>query len=127
MKKGMAVLLALPFLLGCGIKTVKPTEFSCEFPRAYERICYDELECDEYMQWYGQQIAEKMAEGKNGLETGVDVNLFSELQQLSRIGKVWAEVTKEGLYVCESYIFCDVQGQKVGEFKECALIRAEEE
>jgi len=130
MKKGLAALLTLPILASCCVKNLTPvSKLSCEFPKAYEEICYDVGECENYMQnYYGKKVADKIAEGKMGKEeTVVDVNLYVDYMELSKIGEVWAERTEKGFYVCEDYIFCNINQEKVGEFRQCALIPPEEE
>lgn len=98
----------------------KPTDvLRCDVLNAYERICYNDAECDSYLRGYSAVITMKMQNYLGWYPNHVyafDLNLFHDHKGLTLMVHTEAErKDKEFTYLKQWSIVCDIEGNVVAE------------
>lgn len=86
----------------------------CDRPEAYEKVCYNDAECIDYLRGYSAVITMKMYNYKGWYPDVVytfNLNLFEEHRGLYLIVRTDAERQQEEMHYLKQWtIICDLEG-----------------
>ena len=128
MKRFLVGISAL-LLLGCASLPNLNTRpeahnlLSCEHPEGYEYVCYNEAECQNYMEGYWGVVYERFNAQKNGffLDQGpvqtVYINLFIDYHSYTMLGRIDAEMNEDRTVHAKLWTMaCDMENNIIGEW-----------